>query len=101
MTDLIEKMARAHCCGLGDCSLAPHKGTECKIDEAGIEDMQAAASVLLKAMMEPTNQALEDAGMMEGYETDYPGSTDQNHIDWWQAMLKAFASANNIPMEGE
>ena len=45
------------------------------------------ARAALEAMMEPSNQMLEDAGAME---TVYPrDDADRIHIEWWQAMIKA------------
>lgn len=51
MTDLIEKIARVFCCGVGDCSCEVHWEPPCFAEDFQME-AKAVASIILREMME-------------------------------------------------
>jgi hypothetical protein len=52
------------------------------------------ADTALAVMREPTPRMLEDAGRMTGYADDWPAARypDDDHIEWWHAMIDAAIS---------
>ena len=54
----------------------------------GAPSEQAAARAAISALRTPSTYMLEFVGPMDGYDIDL-GSTDRDHIDWWQAMIDA------------
>jgi hypothetical protein len=55
----------------------------------------ALSDAVLAAMREPTPRMLEDAGTMNWYGVEYylpDYKPDDDHIEWWQAMIDAAIS---------
>lgn len=46
------------------------------------------AEATIEALMEPTNQMLEDVGTMEGFDVEHT-EADRVHKTWWRDMLTA------------
>lgn len=48
---------------------------------------EAASRAAIKAMREPTKEMLKSAGTIEGYEGRVYRSANEDHVNWWQAMI--------------
>lgn len=88
MATMIERVARA-ICAADPCAPAPDDPILIGMRSAKAWEARIPLAVAaIEALREPTDQMLEDAGCMDGYDFDRI-APDQDHVEWWSAMIDA------------
>ncbi len=62
--------------------------------EAGAVEPRLSAAGMVIVPREPTERMLEHAGVMEVHDRYDDKESDRCHIEWWQAMLRAWEQEN-------